>query len=96
MKMLMLVFNEAVDEDVMEILQLCGIESYTRLEGLFGKGRSSGTHLGTDVWPGRNDALLLAVSDEQARQALEGIRALRARLKSEGIKGFVWNLESVT
>lgn len=96
MKMLMLVFNEAIDEEVMELLQACGTNNYTRINGIFGKGNSSGTHLGTDTWPGRNNSLLLAVSDEQAEQALACIRTLRTTLGAEGIKAFVWKLEGAT
>ncbi len=96
MQMLMLVFNEAIDEVVLETIQDCGIESYTRIDGVFGKGKTSGTHLGTDIWPGRNNTLLLAVSEEQARQAMERLRKLRTKLGIEGVKAFVWNLEDVT
>lgn len=96
MKMLMLVFNEAVDEEVMEMLQACGMNNYTRINGIFGKGRTSGTHLGTDIWPGRNNLLLLAVPDDKMPHALECVQTLRKTLGAEGVKAFVWNLEAVT
>ncbi|MFH1477570.1 MAG: PG0541 family transporter-associated protein [Verrucomicrobiota bacterium] len=94
--MIMLVFNEAMNEEVMEVLRHCRLGSYTRLNGIFGKGSASGTHLGTDIWPGRNNSLLMAVDDEATAPLLKCIRELRKTMGSEGIKAFTWNLESVT
>ncbi|MBU4200732.1 MAG: hypothetical protein KKG09_03600 [Verrucomicrobia bacterium] len=96
MKMLMLVYNEAIGEEVMEMTASCGGGNYTRIDGIFGKGGTSGTHLGTDIWPGRNNILLLAVSDDEAKKMLAGIKSLRKTLGAEGVKAFVWNLEAVT
>ena len=62
----------------------CGVSHYTRIDGIFGKGGTSGTHLGTDIWPGRNNVLLLAVSDDEAKKMLAGIQALR---KTLGLRG---------
>ncbi len=96
MKMLMLAYNEAVDDEVMDTLARCGLQNYTRLEGVFGRGATSGTHLGTDVWPGRNHLLLVAVTDEQARGLLACVGTLRRELGREGVKAFVWSIEAVT
>lgn len=96
MKMLMLVYNEAIGEEVMEMAAACGVNNYTRIDGVFGKGRTSGTHLGTDIWPGRNNVLLLAVSDEEAKKMIAGIQSMRRTMGTEGIKALVWNLETVT
>ena len=96
MKMIMLVFNEAMDEEVLEVLRHCRLGNYTRLNGVFGKGTTSGTHLGTEIWPGRNNSLLMAVPDEAVEPLLKCIRELRKTMGAEGIKAFTWNLESVT
>ena len=96
MKMIMLVFNEAMDDEVMEVLRHCRLGNYTRINGVFGKGTTSGTHLGTEIWPGRNNSLLMAVPDEAAEPLLKCILELRRTMGAEGIKAFTWNLESVT
>ncbi len=96
MKMMMLVFNEAVDEEVMELLEACKLSSYTRIDAVLGKGQLSGAHLGTDIWPGRNNTLLLAVPDEAVEPVLKGVRELRQTMGAEGIKAFTWNLEAAT
>ena len=96
MKMIMLVFNEAMDEEVAEILRQCRLDNYTRINGVFGKGTTSGAHLGTAIWPGRNNSLLMALPDEAVGPLLECVRELRKTMGSEGIKAFIWSLESVT
>jgi nitrogen regulatory protein PII len=96
MKMIMLVFNEAMDEEVVEILRQCRLDNYTRINGVFGKGTTSGAHLGNEIWPGRNNSLLMAAPDEAVGQLLKCVQELRKTMGNEGIKAFTWNLESVT
>ena len=96
MKMLMIVFNEAIGEEVMETLRNCRLKNYTRIDKVAGMGASSGAHMGNDIWPGLNNILLLAVRDQDAAQLLKCVGALRGSLGREGIKAFVWNLEEVT
>jgi len=96
MKMVMIAYNEAIDSEVMEVLENCGIKNYTKLRGVFGKGVTSGTHLGDDVWPGLNNVLYSSCAEKEARQAVCCIKELRGRLGKEGIKAFVWDLAEVT
>lgn len=96
MKMVMIVYNEAIDMEVMEVLPRNGLKNYTKIMGAFGRGTTSGTHLGNDVWPGKNNLLYVACEEKQAQQILERIKELRKKLGAEGIKAFAWPLESVT
>lgn len=96
MKMAMISYNEAIDSDVMEVLEKCGFKSYTKIPTVYGKGESSGTHLGNDIWPGRNNILFAADNDAGIKKLLSCIRELRKKLGQEGVKAFVWNLEEVT
>lgn len=96
LKMVMICYNEAIDDEVMEILENCVMKNYTKIVSVFGKGASSGTHLGNDIWPGRNNILYVACDDAQAKKMLGCVRELRKTLASEGIKAFAWNLEETT
>jgi hypothetical protein len=49
MKMVMVTYNEAIDVEVMEVLARCGLANYTKVTRVFGKGTTSGTHLGDQV-----------------------------------------------
>jgi len=90
MKMLMINYNEAIDVEVMEALESCAIKNYTKITGVFGKGAASGTHLGNDIWPGRNNILYVACELNEAENLLSCVKSLRDKLGKEGIKAFMW------
>ncbi|MDO9542331.1 MAG: hypothetical protein Q7J98_08415 [Kiritimatiellia bacterium] len=96
MKMIMITYNEAVDMEIMELLENCGLKNYTKIGETFGRGVSSGTHLGTDIWPGLNNVLYVASPDDAAQKVLTAVRALRNSLGKAGLKAFVWPLEEMT
>ncbi len=96
MKMVMVVYNEAVDNEVMDILTNCCVKNYTKVIGVFGRGTSSGTHLGTDIWPGRNNILYVACEEAAGKQILVLIRQLRKSLGAEGVKAFLLPVEDLT
>lgn len=96
MKMLMLVYNEALNDEAMEILESCAIKNYTKLTGVFGRGETSGTHLGTDIWPGRNNILYIACEEAAAKKILIAVKQARKTLGAEGIKAFLMPLEDLT
>ncbi len=95
-KMAMIVYNEAIDLEVMEVLESCGLKNYTKVMGVFGRGETSGTHLGNDIWPGRNNLLYVACEEKAAKTLILSIRELRKKLGREGIKAFVLPVEEIT
>lgn len=96
-KMVLISYNEAIDAEVMEALQqCCVVNNYTKIPGVFGKGTSSGTHLGDDIWPGRNNLLLVYCSPQEAKALISCIKQLRIQLGKEGVKAFVLSVEETT
>jgi nitrogen regulatory protein PII len=95
-KMVMITYNEAIDLEVMEVLHSCGISNYTKVAAAFGKGETSGTHLGSDIWPGRNNILYVACNEIQVKQVISCVKELRKKLGREGIKAFVLPVEETT
>ncbi|MBP7216130.1 MAG: hypothetical protein KBA46_02470 [Candidatus Omnitrophica bacterium] len=95
-KMVMVVYNEAVDDEVMEVLSGCAMKNYTKIMGVFGRGTHSGVHMGTDIWPGRNNMLYVACDEPQARQMISCLKELRKKLGAEGLKAFVLPVEDMT
>lgn len=96
MKMVMVTYNEAVESEVMDSLVGCALKNYTKITNAYGRGLASGTHLGNDIWPGKNSILYIACEDREARQLLSRIRELRKTLGSEGLKAFLLPLEDMT
>ena len=96
MKMAMITYNEAIEPEVMEALENSSLKNYTKITATYGKGETSGTHLGDDIWPGRNNVLFVAGGEAEVRQLLSYIKELRKTLGKEGIKAFVLPVEEVT
>ncbi len=96
LKMVMISYNSAIEVEVMEILEKCGIKNYTKWTGVNGKGQMSGSHFGSEVWPGINSVIFSAMETEKAQDLLKHIKDLRAKLGKEGVKAFCWNLEEIT
>ena len=96
MKGILITYNEAMEQEIMEVLQGNGVESYTKWIKVLGKGKASGPHLMTPVWPKANNVLFCVISEKQARGMLEGIGALRKKFLKEGIKAFQIPVEELT
>ncbi|MDD4894242.1 MAG: hypothetical protein PHW54_02885 [Candidatus Omnitrophica bacterium] len=94
--MIMLSYNEAVEDEVMGVLERCALKNYTKINGVFGSGETSGIHLGNDIWPGKNNLIFIACEDNQAKQLLACVKELRKTLGKEGVKAFVMPLEALT
>ncbi|MDD5495985.1 MAG: hypothetical protein PHP46_02650 [Candidatus Omnitrophica bacterium] len=94
--MVMISYNEAIDMEIMDALGRSALKNYTKILGTFGRGETSGTHLGTDIWPGRNNMLMVVCKDNEAKQLIDHIKELRKTLGSEGVKAFVLPIEEST
>ncbi len=96
MKMVMIAYNEAMDMEVMEALGHCGVKNYTKTVAAYGKGTTSGTHMGDDIWPGKNNILYVVCKESEAKQLLSCVGELRQKLGKEGIKAFILPTEDLT
>jgi nitrogen regulatory protein PII len=96
MKMVMISYNAALDEDMTEVLEKLEVTGYTKWINVLGRGRTSGEHLGSHVWPGKNCVVSLAVDERKKKEIIEEVKALRKTLGREGIKAFVMPLEEIT
>jgi len=96
MKMVMITYNEAIDVEITELLKGCGLANYTKVTRVHGKGTTSGTHTGDQVWPGLNYLLFVACDDAQAKQVAFSVTNLRKTLGEEGVKAFVMPIDQIT
>lgn len=95
-KMVMITYNEAIDAEVMELLGQRELKSYTKIVSTFGSGRASGTHLGNDIWPGKNNILYVACSEKESKELISYVKTLRKKLGKEGVKAFILPIEETT
>lgn len=93
MKMFLVVYCEASDEDIIAAFKKAGFKSYTKMQGAVGEGEGSEPKLGTHCWPGRNNALFLAVHDEDIHVLSELVRNIKLEHPRAGLKAFTFPLE---
>ncbi len=96
MKLLLVAYNEALDDEVMKTLEGANVESYTKWTKVVGKGEESGPHLGTHIWPKHNNVLAICVESDVAEALMEGIQQLRDEFRHEGVKAFIIPVEDAT
>ena len=96
MRFVFIVYNIAINDEVMETVRKLGLKGYTRWEEVTGVGKLSGPHLNTHIWPAKNSALGVVAEDEKAGLLMEEIRQLRKPMAKEGIKAFSWKVEDST
>jgi len=94
--MVMITYNEAMDDEVMEAISTASIKNYTKITGAFGRGQTSGTHMGNDIWPGLNYILYIACEERESKELLSRVKALRKDFGKEGIKAFLLPIEDLT
>ncbi|MGB5218188.1 MAG: PG0541 family transporter-associated protein [Smithella sp.] len=93
MKMFYVIYAEASDEDIVAAFKNSGFKAYTKMCELMGEGEESEPKLGTHYWPGNNNALLLAVSDEKIKPLCELVRKLKVEHPRAGLRAFTFPLE---
>lgn len=96
MKMVLISYYVGIEEELTEALSSLGIEGYTKWERVLGRGKTSGPHLGTHIWPKTNALLTVALGDTQASLLMKKVQELKETpLGKEGIKAFLWPLEEM-
>lgn len=92
-RLVIIFYNQAIDNQVMELLEGLNLKNYTKIIGALGRGESSGLHLGNDIWPGRNNLLMVGCLEKEAKYLLTQIREARKKVSQEGLKAFVLKIE---
>jgi hypothetical protein len=93
MKMFFVIYAEASDESVTAAFKQAGYRSYTKMHGATGEGEETDPKLGTHFWPGKNNALLFAVPDEEITKLCELAKKLKTAEPHAGLRAFTFPLE---
>ena len=82
--------------DVLEILDDCGITSYTHWDEVTGRLSCGESREGTDVWPGYNTALQAVLRDQTAAKLGKAIREYNvAQRGDERVDAYFMEIQSV-
>jgi hypothetical protein len=79
------IYDRAIDEEVLAALGECGVQTYTRWHNATGVG-STGPHQGDTVWPALNNVLMAVIEPERQGRILERLRALREDYPYTGLR----------
>ncbi len=97
MKMLLIVFNISIHDEVHELIDRLGVSCFTQWPRLTGRGVSTGPKMDDNVWPGVNSAIMVVTSEEMAEKLMREIQRLRDEIgMHEGIKAFQLAVEKMT
>lgn len=96
MKLVMLVFNQALEDEVIKIFDKLNIRGFTQIKDVYGRGSDKGEpHFGTHVWPEINMLIFTVVSDDKVVDILNEVKFLNNRFEDEGLHAFVLNVEQM-
>ena len=93
MKMVLIIYCEAADEDVTAALKEAGIHGYTKTVEARGEGTETEPKLGTHCWPGKNNVLFMVMDDDEVPRIQERVRRLRDEHPRAGVRGFILPIE---
>ncbi len=91
MKALWITYDIVLDDEIIGMLQDCGVEEFTRWPRLTGRGPKSGARLDNHVWPGANAAIMTVQDDDTVTRLMVRLQALRDKV---GSRTGVWAFTS--
>ena len=94
MKAIFIAYNQAYNEEIVEVLEANGQRGFTAWQDIQGRGSVDGIpHLGNHAWPEMNYAVLTVVDDGLVDGNLDDLRAKDAAYHDLGLRAYVWNVE---
>lgn len=95
MKAIFITYNQAFNEEIVELLEDCGQRGFSRWTELQGRGTTTGEpHFGNHAWPTMNHAIITFVDDEKVPEIFERIQKKAEQSQNLGLRAFVWDIET--
>ena len=93
MKGIFIACDQALYDEVQQKMAELGVRGYTSWEEVQGCGTETGEpHLGDNVWPILNSAILSITDDEHCWKLLDALRSLDAANPQLGVRAFWWEV----
>lgn len=96
MKAIFIAYNQAYNEEIIEVLESFGQRGFTRWEDIEGRGSQTGIpHMGSHAWPEQNHAILTVVDDDKVAPVMSELKKRDEAMSDLGLRAFVWNIETI-
>ena len=93
MKAIFIAFNQAFNDEIVELLERHGQRGFTRWNDILGRGSVDGEpHYGSHAWPVQNMAVLTMVEDEQVDGIMADLAEADRGAQDLGLRAFVWDI----
>jgi hypothetical protein len=86
--MVFVVYDRAIDEEIIDVLDELEIHDYTKWRDVQGVGRHD-PHMGDSVWPGLNNVLMVVIDEEKKDALLKKVKSLQSSFTGVGLRAFV-------
>ena len=94
MKAIFIVYNQAYNQEIVELLEAEGQRGYTVWEEIGGRGSENGEpHLGNHAWPTQNHALFSVMENELVPKVMDLLRRTDADNPKLGLRAYVLPVE---
>lgn len=95
MKAIFISYNQAYNEEIVDVLEANGQRGYTAWQDIQGRGSETGIpHLGNHAWPEMNHAILTVVEDDKVDGILTDLKEKDKLYEKLGLRAFVWTVDS--
>jgi hypothetical protein len=82
-KLVFMTYYVGMNRDVLELLDKCGVMSYTHWDEVTGRLSCGEPREGTDVWPGFNAAIQAVLREETAERLTAAIQEYNASQRGD-------------
>ena len=95
MKAMFIAYNQAYNEEIVEVLEANRQRGFTRWQDIQGKGSFNGIpRMGSHAWPEQVHAILVMVKDEKVEPILKMLKEKDEAAPDLGLRAFVWSIET--
>ncbi|MCQ2145882.1 MAG: hypothetical protein MJZ16_00020 [Bacteroidales bacterium] len=94
MKAIFIAYNQAYNEEIVELLEKHGQRGFTQWNEIAGRGSETGEpHYGDHAWPTMNNAVLTMVDDDKVEGIMSALKRKDEKYQDLGLRAFSWNVE---
>ena len=93
MKAIFIAFNQAYNDEIVELLERHGQRGFTRWNDILGRGGVDGEpHYGNHAWPVQNMAILTVVEDDLVDPVMADLQDTDKNAPDLGLRAIVWDV----